>query len=260
MFTRRNFPTIFLAISVVTFPSCCANRLSDDDVRVVLRIIENVNPNLVRIVHDSGSDMSKVVSRIVGRITDNDKRVSAIPINIDPFLVRDSDETKDDADSLTSLLQNYTSVTVFIAADNSNDSIDAIITSIDKRLHRKHLNKYLVIFQTTLNVSSEESMWTKRVFEMFWECRVLDVVLVYRDDSSLRLKTFNPFQLSRELNVIALAVNATVNELFASKVLNLNGYEMNIFALDVIFILVRKSSGVGFEGVDGNMIEFFGRK
>lgn len=250
MFAEANLLAILFLASITEYSSCCANRLNDDDVSILLKIVEDANPNLVRIVYDNGAAAtSDLLSRIVHRITDNKKRISAIPINIDTV----------GAKSEANLFQNYTTFTIIIADDNRNAKIDAIVSDIDQRLHRKHLSKYLVVFQTISN-GTDDSEWTRKMFQLFWERRVLDVVLFYRDKNSIVLKTFNPFQPSRELSVIDFGVNSSVNELYASKLLNLNGYEFNILALDVIFISVRKNNGTGFEGVDGNMIEFFGQK
>lgn len=235
------------AVAIIGYSVCGAARLTDDDVSALLRIVEKSNPNLVKIVHDETAETTNILSQIVHRINNNENRDNAIPINIDTF------EAKGAVNPIINLLQNYTTFTVIIAANNSKGKIEAIMSGIDKRQHRKHLNKYLVVFQS---IQSNVTDWSRKVLQLFWKLYVLDVVLFYRDENALELKSFNPFQ-SR---VIDFNVNTSVNELYASKLLDLNGHEFNVLLLDVVFILVPKANGTGYEGVDGNMIEFFGQK
>lgn len=237
----------YFLVAIIGFSACGATQLTDDDVSAILRIVEESNPNLVKIVHDETAETTNILSRIVRRINNNENRYNAIPIHIDTF------EAKGAVNPTVNLLQNYTTFTVIIAADNSEGKIEAIVSDIDKKLHRKHLNKYLVVFQSN---QTNDPDWTRKVLQLFWKQYVLDVVLFHREGNSIALKSFNPFQ-SR---VIEFNVNASVNELYATKLLDLNGQEFNILLLDVVFILVPKTNGAGYEGVDGNMIEFFGQK
>lgn len=248
--SKTNFLAVLFLATVNVYSSCNANQLIDDDVNVLLEIVEDSNPNLVRIVHDKTADTSKILRRMVHGLNNNGNRDNAIPIIIGTVGAQSA------ANSTTYLLQNYTTFTVIIAAENSEDKIEAIVSDIDKRMHRKQLNKYLVVFHT-VSIGTNGSEWTRKVFQLFWERRVLDVVLFYRDENSIKLKSFNPFQQFREIDFNA---NCSANELYASKLLNLNGYEFNIIALPVIFILVRRNNETSFEGVDGSMIEFVRRK
>lgn len=236
---------LLLLIAITEYSSCCASRLNDGDVDVILKIIEDARPNLLKIVHDEAPERSRILGRIFSGINNNIKQGKVIPIHIATFGVG----------SMVNLLQNYTTFTVLIAGNNCEDKIHAIVSGIDARLHRKHLSQYLVVFHT-VSMRTNDSKWPTKVFELFWERRELDVVILYRDENSLRLKSFNPFY-SR---VIDFNPNSSVNELYASKLLDLNGYQLNIIAFDGVINVKLKNNGTDFEGVDGKMMKFFGQK
>lgn len=242
---------LLLAVIILSTWStmCCANQLNFSDINILLNIVNDANPSLLKIVHDETIETTRILNRLVHHVSDNQSHFNNIPIDVDTF-----------ERNYTDLLQNYTTLTVVLAANNDEEKIEAILSNIDPRIHRKHLNKYLVVFVTTLN-NSDNKEWTERIFKRFWERRILDVVILYHQEcTSMELKSFNPFVSTPEISIVSHAVDSTANELYATKLLNLNGHVFNVFAFEVVFILVRKMEGNGFDGVDGNLIEFLGQK
>lgn len=56
--SKTGWKAVMLLIAITEYSSCCALRLNDDDVDVILKIVEDAKPNLLKIVHDERSETS----------------------------------------------------------------------------------------------------------------------------------------------------------------------------------------------------------
>lgn len=118
--------------------------------------------------------------------------------------------------------QWYKTTTLLIVCDNTEESVEYIFKSVQKKRERKFLNNFLVFFMEITNVNID---WPTNIFLKFWQRNVVNILIIYENDHIL---TYTPFTDNGQLELINVTGTNIGKEIIFPKLCNLKGYKLNI--------------------------------
>lgn len=87
-------------------------------------------------------------------------------------------------------------MSVHILNDNSDDSFNVSSAKLNKTMKRKPWHKFVVLIENIRRNADDN--WLEKLFEQFYNKRVLDVMIIYYD-KELIFTRYNPFVESKSL-------------------------------------------------------------
>lgn len=249
LFIMKSFSTeIILAIAYYLLQSMAKAELNVFSLCAVRHMILNENPSIIKVMYNKEfQSKSTNVTNIFQYLFNMD----GIPIEIKTY-----DETKS---SQLNRAQNYSSITLLLMSDNNESTINATVSNVDGQKERKHLNKFIVLFDQVFNESVE---WKKMMFQMFWGKKILEVIAVYTDDKGDHMTTYDPFSPNGIHNYDLKSNNEATTYLHSTKPYNLNRFEINFVMTEWPLRVVKRTDNnrSGYVGIDGNLAQLVEEK